>query len=128
LTYIPATPVFACCPFGAKSDDTGKFLLANGRATDADTASKAKTQQPIGLTGTLTHLVYKTKEGTSSTQMKVHVNGIVAATVVLSNIDADFGGVESISVSVSAGDYVEIEYDASNQPGECTMYFITEIT
>jgi len=41
-------------------------------------------------------------------------------------MNANDGGVETISVSVAAGDYVEIEYDASQKPGECTMYFVME--
>lgn len=120
------TDRIACCPFGAKSDSTGKFLIANGKSTDADDSTKPKTRQPIGLTGTLTRLVYQTKEGTSSTQMKIHINGSVEATVLLANINANFGGVETISVSVTAGNYAEIEYDGSDKPGECTMYFIME--
>ena len=116
----------SCCYFGGKGDSLGTFLIANGKSTDADTSTKAKTRQPIGLTGTLTKLVYKTKEATSTTQMKVHINGSVEATVVLANINANFGGVETISVSVVAGDYVEIEYDDDDKPGECTMYFIME--
>jgi len=120
------TDRIACCPFGAKSDSTTKFLVANGKSSDADDSTKPKTRQPIGLTGTLTKLVYKTKEATSTTQMKVHINGSVEATVVLANINANFGGVETISVSVVAGDYVEIEYDDDDKPGECTMYFIME--
>jgi hypothetical protein len=42
-------------------------------------------------------------------------------------MNANDGGVETISVSVSSGDYVEIEYDGSQKPGECTMYFIQEL-
>ena len=122
------TAQIACCPFGAKSDGLGKFLIANGKSSDADDSTKPKTRQPIGLTGTLARLAYQTKEGTSSTQMKIHINGSVEATVTLANINANFGGVEAISVSVTAGDYVEIEYDASDKPGECTMYFIMELS
>ena len=117
----------ACCPFGAKSDSTGKFLIANGRSTDADDSTKPKTRQPIGVAGTLTKLVYKTKEASTSTRMKIHINGSVEETVVLSSINANDGGIETINVSVSAGDYVEIEYDGSQKPGECTMYFIQEL-
>ncbi len=120
------TNKIACCPFGAKSDDTGKFLIANGKSSDADDSTKPKTRQPIGLAGTLTLLVYKTKEADTSTQMKIHVNGSVEATVTLASINANFGGVESISVSVAAGDFLEIEYDSAQKPGECTMYVIQE--
>jgi len=120
------TDRIACCPFGAKSDGLGKFLIANGKSSDADDSTKPKTRQPIGLPGTLTRLVYQTKEGTSSTQMKIHINGSVEATVLLVNINANFGGVETISVIVTAGDYVEIEWDASDKPGESTWYLIEE--
>ena len=117
----------ACCPFGGKSDSIGKFLIANGKSSDADDSSKPKTRQPIAIDGTLTKLAYKTKEADSNTQMKIHVNGTVEETVNLTNINGNFGGVETISVSVSAGDYVEIEYDANQKCGECTMYFIQEL-
>ena len=72
-------------------------------------------------------MVYKTIEATSSTQLKIHINGVVLATVILININSNFGGVETIGISVLAGDYVEIEWDASDKPGECTMYFIQEL-
>ena len=120
------TNKIACCPFGAKSDGLGKFLIANGKSSDADDSTKPKTRQPIGLAGTLTYLVYQTKEATSTTEMRIHISGSVEATVTLANINANFGGVESISISVAAGDYVEIEYESSDKPGECTMYLIQE--
>lgn len=120
------TNKIACCPFGAKSDGIGKFLIANGKSSDADDSTKPKTRQPIGLAGTLTRLVYQTQEADTSTQMKIHVNGSVEATVTLANINANFGGVETISVSVTAGDFLEIEYDSAQKPGECTMYVIEE--
>jgi len=127
-TLVGYKPVIACCPFGAKSDSTGKFLIANGRSTDADDSTKPKTRQPIAFDGTLTRLAYKTKDGSTSTRMKIHINGVVEETVVLSSMNANDGGVETIGVSVSAGDYAEIEYDGSQKPGECTMYFIQELT
>ncbi len=118
----------ACCPFGAKSDDTGKFLIANGTSDKADDSSKTKTRQAIALDGTLVKLAYQTKDGTTATQMKIHVNGVVEATVQLTNLSGTAkSGVETISISVSAGDYVQIEYDATPKPGECTMYFIQEL-
>ncbi len=109
------------CPFGAKADNTGKFLVANGTSDKADDSSKPKTRHTIPISGTLTELVYLTKEGDTTTQMKIHINGVVEATVLLTNINANFGGVESISVSVNVEDEVEIEYDAGQKPGECTM-------
>lgn len=112
--------------FGAKSDDTGKFLIANGKSTDADDSSKAKTRHPAQATGTIVKLSYKTKDGDTSTIMKIHVNGSVEETVTLSSMNANDGGVETVSVSVSSGDYVEIEYDGNTKPGECTMSLTIE--
>jgi len=127
-TLVGYNPVVVCCPFGANSNTIGRFLVANGKSSDADETSKTKTRQPIIEDGTLTRLAYQTKDGTTSTQMKVHVNGVVQATVVLSSMNANKSGVETISVSVLAGDYVEIEWDASDKPGECTMYFKQELS
>ena len=126
-TLVGYIPVVACCPFGAKSDSTGKFLIANGKSSDADDSSKDKTRQPIPYTGTIVALVYKTKEADSGTRMKIHVNGVVEATVNLTNINANNGGIEVVSISVTAGDYVEIEYDGNQKPGECTMSLNMEI-
>ena len=128
ITGGAGSSLIACCPFGAKSDSLGKFLIANGKSTDADDSTKPKTRQPIAVDGTLTKLAYKTKDGSTSTQMKIHINGSVEQTVVLSSMNANDGGVETISISVSAGDYAEIEYDSSQKPGECTMYFIQDIS
>jgi hypothetical protein len=128
LAVSVGTPIskLAICPFGGKSDSLGSFLIANGKSTDADTGTKAKTRQPIGLNGKLVRLAYKTKDGDTTTQMKIHVNGSVEATVLLVNMNANSGGVEAIDVDVLPGDYVEIEWDAGQKPGECTMYFIQE--
>jgi len=68
------TQVIACCPFGAKSDTLGRFLVANGKSSDADELSKTKTRQPIISDGTLTKLAYQTKDGTTSTQMNSNEN------------------------------------------------------
>ena len=118
----------ACCPFGAKSDSKGKFLIANGRSTDADDSTKPKTRQAIAFDGKLEKLVYQTKEGDTSSKMKIHVNGVVEQTVFLTNINSNFGGTEVIDIDVDEGDYVEIEYDNGQKPGECTMYFIEDIS
>jgi hypothetical protein len=120
--------VIACCLFGGDSDSKGKFLIANGKATDADSTSIQKTRQPIIVDGTLTKLAYSTENASSSTIMKVHVNGSVEATVTLTNINSNGGGVETISVSVSAGDYVEIEYDNDDAPRDSTWYFLQEVS
>lgn len=113
-------------PFGGKSDDTGKFLLANSRSTNNDDSSKPRTRAPIPVTGTIIALSYQTKEADSGTQMRIHVDGSIQATVTLASINVNFGGVETVSISVTAGEYAEIEYMANQKPGECIMYLIVE--
>jgi len=120
--------IISCCVFGAKSDSLGKFLIANGKSSDGDDSSKDKTRQPIPHDGTITTLAYKTKEANSNTRMKIHINGVVEESVTLANINSDDGGVESVSIAVSEGDYVEIEYDANQKPGECTMFLLMELS
>ncbi len=73
-------------------------------------------------------LAYQTQQANSSSVMKVHINGSVQATVPLTNINANLGGVETISVSVSAGDYVELEYDTGQNPRDSTWCFLLEVS
>lgn len=120
------TAKIACCPFGAKSDSSGTFLIANGRATDADDSSKPKTRHAAPIAGTLVALAYQTKEGTSTTRMRIHRNGVHQGNVPLANINSTFGGVEVLSISVAAGDKLEIEWNGDDKPGECTMCFVLE--
>lgn len=120
------TAKMACCPFGAKSDGAGSFLIANGKSTDADDSSKPKTRHAAPIAGTLVALVYQTKEGTSTTRMRIHKDGVHQGNVPLANINSTFGGVEVLSISVAAGDKLEIEYNGDDKPGECTMYFVLE--
>ena len=111
--------------FGAKSNGTGLFLVANGKSTDAD-GSGSKTLVPIPVTGTITKLAYQTSAGDATTQMRIHVDGVVAATVTLTNINANMGGVETVSIAVTAGSYAQIEWQAGQMPNEAIMYLIVE--
>lgn len=115
------------CPFGAKSDGLGEFLVANGKSTDADSASKTKTRQPIPATGTITNISYQTKDGDTTTTLKIHIDGVVEETVTLVNMNGNGSGVESLSIAVTAGQWAEIEYDANQKPGECTMNLLIEL-
>ena len=123
------TNYIACLNFGAKSDSAGAFLIASGISADADVSTRQKSRQPVIIDGTLIRLAYQTKEADTTTQMKVHVNGVVEATVLLSNVSGTYkSGVETISVSVVEGDVVELEWDAGQRPHECIMYFLLEPT
>ncbi len=113
-------------PFGAKHDTLGRLSIANGKSSDGDETSKAKTRQPISLNGTIKKVAYQTKQGDSTTEVEIHVNGSVVDTFALSNINAAFGGVETRSIAVLAGDYVEIGWSAGTQPNESTWFLLLE--
>jgi len=110
--------------FGAKLDMAGRFMQANGRSSDADETSKAKTRQPL-TAGTITKLSYRTKAASTSSVMKLHVNGIVKETITLTNLSS-FGGVETLSTVVADSDYCELEWDSGTAPGESIMNLIME--
>ncbi len=115
------------CPFGAKSDSIGKFLIANGKSSDADDSSKAKTRQPIPINGTIVGVAYKTKDGDTTTQMKLHIDGVVEETIVLSSMNGNGQGRESFNgPNVTTDNYAEIEWDDNQKPGECTMTLIIQ--
>ena len=112
--------------FGAKSDSLGKFLIAGGTADKADDSSKTKTRATIPFDGTIISAGYLTKEADTTTQMKLHINGVVEETFLLTNVNANFAGAETLNTSVSLGDYGEIEYDSGQKCGECTFYLLVE--
>ena len=131
LTAAPPY-VISACPFGAKSDGTGRFLITNGKTSDGDDTSKDKTRQaipvPAGITSAqLIALVHYSQSADLTTVMKVHVNGLVVDTITLAP-NANGAGQEAMTAAVADGDYVEIEYDANQQPGECAMSFLLEVT
>ena len=121
-------PIIVGYPIGSKFNDLGKFGIANGKSSDNDDTSKPKTRQPIAVAGTIVSVAYQTQNADITTQMKIHINGIVQATFTLSNINANLGGSETVSVAVSAGDYIEIELDAGTTPNESTWLFVQEVT
>lgn len=116
------------CPFGAKSDSLGKFLIANGKSSDADDSTKPKTRQPIPISGTIIGLAYKTKDGDTTTRMKLHINGVVEETITLSSMNGNGQGREDFAGAIvdAYSDYSEIEWDGGQKPGECTMTLIIQ--
>jgi len=112
-------------PFGAKFNDHGKFAVANGKSSDNDEWTRAKTRQPIPAAGTIDTVGYITQYGNATTRIKIHINGVVQATFLLGGA----AGVETgLSVSVAAGDYVELELDAGTDPYESTWLVVMEVS
>jgi len=122
---ITIDPARITIPFGAKFNDYGKFAIANGKSSDADDTTKPKTRQPIPAAGTIERVAYVTDAGDATTQIKIHINGVVQATFLLGGA----AGVETgLAVSVAAGDYVEIELDAGTDPLESTWLVVMEVS
>jgi hypothetical protein len=119
-----------CLPFGGNSENRGHYLVANGKSTDRDDSTQPKTRMAAPLGGTLTRLAYQTQTGSAWTQMRIRRNGSVEETVTLTSISHKMeeceGGAEVTSVTVKAGDAIEIEYVDGPKPGECTMLLLLE--
>jgi len=128
LIYPPALAdgalTIAAYPIGAKFNDLGKFGIANGSSADNDNASAPKTRQPIVAAGTITGVAYQTQAGDATSQMKIHINGVVQATFTLASVSPLYAGLEAVSVAVAVGGHIEIEYDAGTAPGESTWAFL----
>ena len=57
--------------------------------------------------------------------MKLHIDGVVEETIILSSMNANGQGREDFAGPiVTTANYSEIEYDAAQKPGECTMTLI----
>jgi len=122
---ITVDPARITIPFGAKFNDTGKFAIANGKSSDADDTTKPKTRQPIPAAGTIDIVAYATQSGDATTQIKIHINGVVEATFLLGGAT---GAESGLGVSVAAGDYVELELDAGTGPNESTWLVVMEVS
>jgi len=110
--------------FGAKFDTAGKFAQANARSSDADETSKPKTRQPCVAAGTITRVAWFSQFGDLTVTMKIHVDGVVEDTFNLTGVS----GTLAVSAAVSAGSYVELEYDGGTQPKESTWNLTMELT
>jgi hypothetical protein len=110
--------------FGADLNGTGRFALANGKSSDADDTSRPKTRQPCVAAGSITRVGWFSQSGHLTTTMKIHVDGVVADTFMLGATS----GAASVSASVSAGSYVELEYDAGTAPNQSTWCLTLELT
>jgi hypothetical protein len=119
LTDVAAARFACCCYFGGDMDLAGNFIRANGESNLADVSSGDRTKSPVPVNGTLVYLVYWTAAADATSQIKIHLNGVVVDTLLLSP------GVGSLAINipVSVGDYIEIEYDAGTPPGRSIMYF-----
>ena len=108
-------------PFGAKHDTLGRLALANGKSNDGDAATAAKTRQPISLDGTIKKVAYQTKQGDSTTELEISVNGSVVDTFTLSNINASFGVILEDEVQIGSHCSLYSVSTIDNKQGEVLL-------
>jgi len=115
--------------FGGKFNSVATFVPHLGKSTDVCQATSYKVRCPIPAAGTLSEVSYQCRYGDTTTQMKIHINGTVEETFTLSDIGGTYNsGVETVSVSVLAGDVLELEYDDFQKPGEGTWIVMMELS
>jgi len=110
--------------FGAKFDSAGRYAQANARASDADETSKPKTRQPCVAAGTITRVAWFSQFGDATVLMNIRVDGVVLDSFNLTGSS----GHASVSAAVSAGSYVELQYDSGTQPKESTWNLTLELS
>ena len=122
--------------FGGKLDQGSRFIKYLGKATDSDLASGTSTQSKcsIAYEGTLVKIAYQTQldfdNTETTTKMEIRKNGSSVVQFFCSNAITDNtvlnvgSGVEPLSVSMSAGDYIQLKQVSGRKPYEsaCVIY------
>lgn len=107
--------------------NVGRHSLANGEANSTAQVAGHQTRAPVTQAGTINRVsVYHEGDlSSNNATWKILVNGTVQATLTSTGGAGSVDLFTSVGVSVSAGDYVEFEYDAgSDSPGN-TITLIT---
>ena len=116
--------------YGGIWDGTSRLLLANGRANSPDQADTANRVSRHGLVaGTIEKMTFHHfgDLSTNNATIKIVVNGSVVKTLTASGGTNTVDLFTSIAVSVSAEDFVAVEFDAgSTNPGESLVDLIIE--
>lgn len=109
--------------FGGKMNVLGRFAVANGVANTINSTSGTTTRQPVPSGGTLIFLAYNIESGNIETQVKIHLNGVVVATIPLNTVSFVNTGVVTIAVPIPVfpAQYMELEYDAGQSPDDSTF-------
>lgn len=111
--FVPSGYVLA---FGADLLTAGRYAAVNGYSAVAERAAlDFGSEASAPRKGTITSLAWNTELGDATTVIKILVAGAVQATVTLSGAQ---GVDETLSVAVTAGQKVALEFDAGTAPGE----------
>ena len=104
----PPTLIFG--QMGGNLDAYGRFLSVSGRTNDQYIfTSSERTRVPVPYTGTLVQLTYLCSAGDSADSvLTIRKTGSFSTSVPLTNLTSLQGCTESLSITVSAGDYLEV--------------------
>ena len=120
--------------FGAKLDQGSRYTRYLGKANDSDLSSSTTTQTKcsIAYAGTLVKVAYQSENTDSTTRMEIRKNGSSALSFYCTNAittgTQEGSGVESFSVSVSEGDYIQLKQISGQKPGESAWVIYQEIS
>ena len=120
--------------FGAKLDAGNRYTRYLGKASDSDLSSSTTTQTKcsIAYAGTLVKVAYQSENTDSTTRMEIRKNGSSALSFYCTNAitsgTQEGSGVESFSVSVSEGDYIQLKQISGQKPGESAWVIYQEIS
>ena len=111
ITFKAPTPTLS---WGGTWNNVGFFLPCNGTTAEACVASGNSTRFPVSVAGTIDKASFYHSGNLSvdNATIKIHVNGVVQATLTAVGGAASVDVFTGIGVAVAAGDYVEVEYDA----------------
>lgn len=104
---------------GADLTTTGNFAAAHGSGLSTQATSQTRTRVSVPVDGTLNAVSWNQATASSAT-MKFHLNGVEDDTFTASG---NSGVDTSVSITVSAGDYIELEYDAGTAPGDSSWWY-----
>ena len=120
--------------FGAKLDAGNRYTRYLGKASDSDLSSSTTTQTKCSIAygGTLVKVAYQSENTDSTTRMEIRKNGSSALSFYCTNAitsgTKEGSGVESFSVSVSEGDYIQLKQISGQKPGESAWVIYQEIS
>lgn len=121
-TTLGATGLGYSLVFGGQMNTAGYYYMANGTSSSVQLASSTvQTRLIVPSAGTITAVSWLSSTADATTDLKIWIDGGSSTKLDLTGAT---GIITGLSVAVSAGSYIEIEFDANTAPsyGTCTVY------
>ena len=119
--------------FGADLDAGNRYTKYNGKPDERDSSSSAtRSRCSIAYDGTLVKIAYQSSNTDSTTRMDIRKNGssevLFYCTNAITSGTQIGSGVETISISVSEDDYIELKQNSGQNPGRSAWVIYQEIS